>query len=107
VKPYPYERILRDSRINRSSRRKQVCDCSLRSTDSGARAALKEVGSALRRPLQTSASGGYARSRVRLRLGQTSTLDIDLHERLKKHKEYFEKHVAELGSATDVWYPPP
>ncbi|HKR07770.1 MAG TPA: hypothetical protein VJS39_01155, partial [Gemmatimonadaceae bacterium] len=45
--------------------------------------------------------GGYATSRVRLRLGQTSTLDIDVHERLKAHKEYFEKHVAELGAATD------
>jgi acyl-CoA dehydrogenase family protein 9 len=38
---------------------------------------------------------------VKLRLGQTSTLDIELHDRLKKHKEYFEQHVAELGSATD------
>jgi ACAD9/ACADV-like protein len=45
--------------------------------------------------------GGYATSRVKLRLGQTSTLDIKTHERLKKHKEYFEKHVAELGGATD------
>ncbi|HEX9248789.1 MAG TPA: hypothetical protein VF856_04780, partial [Gemmatimonadaceae bacterium] len=50
-------------------------------------AALKEVGSALRRPLRNlGLLGGYARSRVKLRLGQTSTLDIDLHDRLKKHK---------------------
>ena len=63
---------------------------------------LKEVGSALRRPLKNlGLLGGYATSRVRLRLGQTSTLDIDLHDRLKKHKDYFEKHVAELGTATD------
>src|SRR5207253_7823210 len=26
---------------------------------------------------------------------------IDVNDRLKKHKEYFEKHVAELGAATD------
>src|SRR5256885_1812803 len=45
--------------------------------------------------------GGYATSRVRLRLGQTSTLDFDVHDRLKKNKEYFEKHVAELGAGTD------
>ena len=45
--------------------------------------------------------GGYATSRVKLRLGQTSTLDIELHDRLKRHKDYFEKHVAELGTATD------
>jgi acyl-CoA dehydrogenase family protein 9 len=38
---------------------------------------------------------------VKLRLGQTSTLDIAVHDRLKRHKEYFEKHVAELGSGTD------
>src|ERR1019366_10444212 len=62
----------------------------------------KEVGSALRQPLRNlGLLSGFATSRLRSMIGATVTLDAELHPRLTDHREFFEKHVAELKSATD------
>ena len=37
-----------------------------------------------------------------LRVGDDATVDTPMHARLQPHRKYFEKHVAELRSATDA-----
>ena len=102
VKPYPFERMLRDSRINRIFEgTNEILRLFIALNGiQGPAEQLKEVGSALRRPLQNlGLISGFAASRLRSALGATATLDVDVHERLKTHKEFLEKHVAELHAA--------
>ncbi len=104
VQPYPYERMLRDARINRifeGTNEVLRLFIALNGVQ-GPAERLKEVGSALRTPLRSwGLISGYAASRVKSAFGATATLDVELHERLQPHKRYFEKHVGELAGATD------
>ena len=104
VKPYPYERMLRDARINRIFEgANEVLRLFIALNGiQGPAESLKEVGSALRKPLgNLGLLSGFATSRIRSMLGATDTIDTPLHRRLHDHKRFFEKHVGELKLASE------
>lgn len=104
VKPYPYERHLRDSRINRifeGANEILRLFIALNGIQHPAEH-LKGVAAAVREPMKNlGLLSDYAVSRVRRVFGASARLEVTLHPALHYHKEYFEKHVGNLKSATE------
>lgn len=103
VKPWPYERYLRDARINRIFEgANEVLRLFIGLNGiQGPAESLKELAGALKNPIQNWVLvSSYAADRVASALGKKDRFDITFHPSLRTHVMFVEKHVAALAAAT-------